>query len=527
LRREGSGALPDPARLRRALIEKLPLLAIAAAAGVVTAAVQREAGAMSHDDMLPLPLRLMNAVDSYWVYVFDSFWPSGLAVFYPHPLGTSSPWIAGASALALAGLTFLFARLATSRPYLLVGWLWYLGTLIPVIGLVQVGMQARADRYMYLPQIGLAIVLAWGLRDAFARSRAGRVGLAMAGAGAVAALSLGAWRQVPHWRDTSALYARAIAVTEDNFVAHHGLASELLDAGRPEEAEPHFARAAEIKPRWAGAHIGLGDALIEQGRVDEAIASYRRGLQLAPRHALGHAHLGQALAERGRLSRAIHHYRRALELYGDQPTADVHAHLAAAFARKDNLAKAEAHYARAIALRPEFGEAEANLGFVLIRAGRYAEARARLERALELTEESPEIHAGLATAASHQGDPGSAVRHYRAALRLRPGWKHAANNLAWLLATHPDPSIRDPRDAVRIAEALRRDAGAPSPATLDTLAAAYAAAGRFDAARRAAATAAQLARDAGMDAMASEIDRRLALYTAERPFIDGTLTGVR
>jgi tetratricopeptide (TPR) repeat protein len=527
LRREDSGALPDSAQLRHALLEKLPLLVIAAAVSAVTVAVQREAGAMSNEDLLPLPLRLMNALDSYVIYVFDSVWPEGLAVFYPHPMSASSPWIAGASALLLAGTTLLFARFVASRPYLLVGWLWYLVTLAPVIGLVQVGMQARADRYMYLPQIGLTIALAWGARDALAHSRAGRVALATAGAGAVAALSLCAWRQVPHWRDTSALYAHAIEVTEDNFLAHHGLAGELLEAGHPEEAEQHFARSVEIKPRWTGAHIGLGDALLEQGRVEAAIESYRRALRLAPRHALGHTHLGKALEENGKLARGIYHYRRALELYGDEPTPEVHAYLAAALAKKNKLAQAEEHFERAIALRPEFGEAYANLGLLLMNAGRYAEAQRRLERARDLMEESPELHAGLATTAEHLGDPRAAIRHYRAALRLRPGWKQPANNLAWLLATHPDPELRDPQDAIRIAEPLRRDAGEPDPAVLDTLAAAYAAAGRFDAARRTAGAAIRLARDRGMDALSGEIDQRLALYREERPFIDATATGGR
>jgi tetratricopeptide (TPR) repeat protein len=520
-------ALPDPARLRRLLLEKLPLLAIAAAVSAITVAVQREAGAMSRDDPLTLSLRLMNALDSYAIYVFDSFWPNGLAIFYPHPMTASSPWNAGASALALVGTTLLFARFVASRPYLLVGWLWYLGTLVPVIGLVRVGMQARADRYMYIPQIGLTIALAWGARDALAHSRAGRVALAIAGAGAVAALSLCAWRQVPHWRDTTALYAHAIEVTEDNFLAHHGLAGELLEAGHPEEAEHHFARSVEIKPRWPGAHIGLADALLEQGRIEAAIESYRRALRLAPRHALGHAHLGKALEESGKLARGIRHYRRALELSGDDPMPEVHAYLAAALVKKNNLAQAEEHFERAIALRPGFGEAHANLGFVLMKAGRYAEARRRLERALDLTGESPEIHAGLATTADRLGDPRAAIRHYRAALRLRPGWNQPANNLAWLLATHPDPNLRDPEDAIRIAEPLCRDAGAPDPAVLDTLAAAYAAAGRFDAARRTAEAAVRLARDREMDALVAEIEQRLALYRAERPFIDATAAGGR
>jgi tetratricopeptide (TPR) repeat protein len=526
-RREDSRSGPDAARLRRALLEKLPLLAIAAAVGAVTVAVQRGAGAMSDEDMLPLPLRLMNALDSTVIYVFDSVWPHGLAFFYPHPMSASSPWIAGASALALAGATLLCARFAASRPYLLVGWLWYLVTLLPVIGLVQVGMQARADRYLYLPQIGLTIALAWAARDTLAHSRAGRFVLAVAGTGALAALSLCAWRQVAYWRDTTALYSHAIDVTEDNFLAHHGLAAELLAAGHPKEAERHFARAVEIKPRWPEAHIGLGDALLEQGRVEEAIESYRRALLVGPRNAQGYAHLGRALVESGKLARGIYYYRRALELRGDQPEPEIHAHLAAALAKRNNLAQAEEHFELAIAQRPGFGEAHASLGLLLMNEGRYADARRQLERALDLMDETPEIHAGLATTAEHLGDSRAAIQHYRAALRLRPGWTQPANNLAWLLATHPDPELRDPEDAIRIAEPLRDDTGERDPAVLDTLAAAYAAAGRFDAARRTAEAAIRLARDRGADDLSGEIERRLALYRRGRPFIDEAATGGR
>jgi len=520
LRRDPPGTWPDPSRLRRAVTEKLPLIAIAAALSAVTLTVQREAGAVSHYDQLSLPLRLMNAVNSYWIYVFDSVWPTRLAVFYPHPMATSSVWIAVASGLALVGATLLCARLAGRRPYLIVGWLWYLGSLVPVIGLVQAGMQARADRYMYLPQIGLAIALAWGARDVFARSRAGCVGLALAGGGALAALSICSWHQVSHWRDTQALYAHAIEVTADNFVAHHGLAAELLEAGRAAEAEQHFERSLEIKPRWPEAHIGHGDALLEQGRIDAAIESYRRALHVAPRHALGHAHLAKGLAESGKLNQAIRNYRRALDLYGDEPAPEVHAHLASAFTRKNQLAQAEEHYERAIALQPGFGQAYVNVGFVLIRAERYADARQRLARALELVGESPELYVGLATAAAHLDDAPAAVRHYRAALQLRPGWPHAANNLAWLLATHPDPEVRAPLEAVRIAEALRREADSPDSVELDTLAAAYAAAGRFPAAHRTAQRAARFARVKGQEALAAEIDGRAALYASGQPFID-------
>jgi Flp pilus assembly protein TadD len=499
--------------------EKLPLFGLAAAAGFVTLLVQRSEGAMPNAQQLPLAQRAMNAVESVWLYVFDSFWPQGLAIFYPHPGAASAAGTAAAAAIGLLAVTAGCARLARSHPYLLVGWLWYLATLLPVIGLIQVGLQARADRYTYLPQIGLAIALAWGARDLFAGRRGGRPALAIIAAIAIAALAVGTRLQLTHWRDTRALYTRAVAVTEGNFLAHHGLAVELLETGELEAAARHFARAVALEPRWPEAHIGLADALLEQGRTRAAVESYRRGVALAPRKPDGHAHLAQGLAQLGDLDGAIRSFRRAIELYAGETPAEVHAHLASALARRNLLTEARSQYEIALARRPDFGAAHANLGILLARLGRHADARRRLEHAVALGADTAETHAALATVADLLGDPDTAVRSYRVALELRPGWKRVVNNLAWLLATHPDAAVREPDAAVRLAESLQHGAPRPDADSLDTLAAAYAAAGRFEAAERAARDASQLARETGRDELASRIDGRSALYSARRPFI--------
>lgn len=510
-------------RWARLATEKLPLLVMSAIVALVTVRVQRAAGAVATNDPIEPLLRIGNALESYGSYIASSLWPRDLSIFYPHPGSSISPWSAAGIAAALVAFTLLCLRLARSRPYLLVGWLWYVITLLPVIGIVQAGMQARADRYTYLSQTGLAIALAWSARDVFGRRPAGRIALGFAGGAAIAALGVATWHQLPHWRDTRSLYEHAISVTADNFVAHHGLAAELFDAGDYAGAERHYARAAAIKPRWAEAHLGLGDALLAQGRHRKAIASYRRGVRVAPLLALGHVRLASALAEDGQLDRAIEHYRLALVRYGQRPVPEVHARYAAVLAQRNRLTKAAQQYRRALALKPDYAEARTNLGFVLIRAGRYAAARKQLGRVLMADGDSAEVRAGLATAESHLGNSEGAVRHYAAALRLRPNWPPAANNLAWILATHPDPAMRAPQRAIDLIEELERATNRAGPTSLDALAAAYAASGRFEVAEKTAEAAAERARQRELPALAAEIDERRALYGSRRSFIDSSL----
>lgn len=510
------GAFPNPLRLKHAAIEKLPLIAIAAAIGSVTVAVQSDAGAVLQGDLLSLRLRAMNALNSYVVYIANSFWPANLSIFYPHPMGRASGWLATAEAIGLTITTVWFVRMGRTRPHWIVGWLWYLIALLPVIGLVQVGLQARADRYTYLTQIGLTIALAWGAEDLLGRTAAGRRSLALLGIGTLIVLSMVASRQVAHWRDTSSLYEHAVASNDASPLAHLGLAGLMLQSNRIAQAETHYVRALEISPGMAGAHAGLGDVFSLQGRIDLALESYRRAIKRFPRRARWRAHMGKALAENGQTKAAIAELELAIKLYREQPTPEVHAYLASALAINEQLERARREYLKAIALRPGYAEAHANLGFVLIRQQRHRRAHAHLERALELDTVTAELHAALGETNAKLGKPAEAKHHFRAALRLRPDWPTPANNLAWMLATHPDPRVRDVQRALLIAETLVRT----HPDFLDTLAAAQAASGRFDDARRTATAAIVLARAAGSDEFVRALESRLALYRADQPFIE-------
>jgi tetratricopeptide (TPR) repeat protein len=282
--------------LRRAIVEKLPLLALAAAASALTFVVQRRRGAMTELDEYPLVYRLMNAAEAALAYVGDAFWPTRLAVFYPHPGLAISPWRAAGCALVLIALSAAALRLRRTRPYLAVGWLWYLGTLVPVSGIVQVGLQARADRYTYIPLVGLGIALAWGAVDLAQIWRVSRRALAALAGVALAALCVGTRLQLRHWRDSVSLFERAVAISPESSVASHHLGLALVNAGRALDARPHLERAIERGAESAEARAGLAVAYEELGHYPESIENDRIALRLEPGLLFATLHLARILA---------------------------------------------------------------------------------------------------------------------------------------------------------------------------------------------------------------------------------------
>jgi len=279
LRSEDGSALPDSRRLGRAFFEKWPLFVAVAVVSIVTWGVQDESGATAFWELLPLGTRVANAIHSYGMYLVDSIWPTGLAMFYPHLEGDLSSIQVALAAVSLAIITIVAAASAAARPYLIVGWLWFLGMLVPMIGLIQVGEQARADRYMYLPLIGLSIAIAWGAHGVV-RGRNGLRLLAAIGIVAVAALSARSWDQVGKWRDSRTLFEHAISVTDGNYSAHIGLGDMLRFDRLYAEAAVQYAIAADISPRWARAHLSHARAMAAMGDLDGAVASFERALGL-------------------------------------------------------------------------------------------------------------------------------------------------------------------------------------------------------------------------------------------------------
>jgi tetratricopeptide (TPR) repeat protein len=416
------GRLGDAAARRRAIAEKIPLLAIAAGVAWLTATAQHEGGAVSSLAGIPLGVRAGNAVVSYAWYLEKAFWPTGLAAFYPHPLTLPPADAIGRAGFALVAVTIGALVLARRRPWWIVGWLWFLGTLVPMIGLVQVGMQARADRYAYVPLIGLQIAVAFEAWAWLGRSRAGRAAFAAATAAVAIALAVAARAQIEVWRDTETLFAHALAITEENYLAHEKVGRARLAAGDTDAAMRHFGEALRINPRWPETRAGLGEALWNRGMRDEAIWNYREAVRLDPRDPVLRQHLTRALLDRGWTDDAIREAQAGLAAAAaDAPSPRLEALLAAAQARRGEELQGEGRDADAIAA-------------------------------------------------------------YRAALRSQSDALVAMNNLAWLLATSAEAALREPAEALRLADAAAEATQRGDAGVLDTLAVSLAANGRFDAA---------------------------------------------
>ena len=306
--------IPNSQLAGRLLLEKVPLFALALASCVVTFVVQRITGSVFSIDVYPIGVRLANAVVACVAYLIKMVWPVGLACFYPHPGRGLPVWQTVASGAALAAVTVLAVSLARRRPYVLVGWMWYLVTLIPVIGFVQVGRQAMADRYTYVPLIGVFVALTWAIGDLVAGSRR-RVAVATAAACAVlVALSAGSYLQVRYWRDSVALFSRAVSVTKDNGLAYYNLACALKASGDDEAARRHVRTALRLLPDDPRSRNSFGCDLLEQGMIDEAVGCFRQAIEGDPRFEEAYCNLGIAYARAGNTREAMRSLRKALDL---------------------------------------------------------------------------------------------------------------------------------------------------------------------------------------------------------------------
>jgi len=482
--RPGTVSWGAPARsLGGLVLEKWPLFLLAAAAAAMTLRFQRAAGAV--DATLPFGRRLANAALSCWRYVGMTLWPAGLA---PHHASVPAAPLAAIAAAAAVAIVTLFALGRLRRPSPpAVGWLWYLGMLVPVLGLVQAGMQAYADRYTYLPGIGLAIAVAWPLGAWAAPARARR-GLAVAVAlVALAALGVATARQVPRWRDTRTLYAHALRVNGENVMILNGLAGACEADSEKVEAVRYLRRALEIAPGYSHTYVNLGVELARMGDFAGAAGSLRRAVELAPWRADAFLHLGVAEQALGR------------------------------------DAGAEAAFRRALALQPGYAAALDRLGILAVLDGRVGEGLDLFARAAASAGRSRRAHLPIALALlSRPGLDAAAAEHLRRAVLDRPDDPDALNALAWLLATSPEAAVRDGAGAVRAATRAVEVTRGRDPNVLDTRAAALAAAGRHAEAAEVARAAAELAARAGVDSLAGPIRARLALYLSGRAWVDSS-----
>ena len=481
----------------RLIVEKLPFLALSAASSVITFLVQRKGGAVS--TTISFGARTANAVVSYVHYVLDMFWPNHLSVLYPHP-GTWPVLQVVASTIFL--IVVIAAALYSIRkhPYLPVGWLWFLGMLVPAIGLIQVGIQCRADRYTYLPLIGLFIMLAWGITELLAHFSETEIGESSLSTRerdrvrgnetsahqnlsaspmfvSVTGLCLFSFavcavvtsRQIGYWRNSETLFRRAVQVTQKNYLAYNNLGFYLSNRGEVAEAIENYRKSLEINPNYEDAHNNLGYAYAGQKKYPEAIAEYEAALRIRPNHPEVHNNLGNTLGDIGRADEAIAHYIITLQQKPDH--ADAHNNLGVALAMKGRFDEAIQHfhaamrykpndasahsnlgntysmqgnfdlaipeYLEAIRLNPKDSQAQNNLGITLFKQGKVDDAIAHYRAALELKPNDPQIHYNFGVALLQQGKQPEALAQFSEAVRLRPDYAEAQTQLRALGAAPP------------------------------------------------------------------------------------------
>jgi tetratricopeptide (TPR) repeat protein len=310
------------------VIEKVPFFAFAVLASTVTFLIQHRSGAAKSFVQYPLTERIANALVSYVSYIFKMIWPQNLAVFYPHLGQSLTMWQVVLAGLLLLVVSLVVIRTGRRHPYLPVGWLWYVGTLVPVIGLIQAGDQGMADRYTYIPLIGLFVIISWGVPELTKNWRHGRIVLALTAATLLLALSVCTHLQIRYWKNDITLFTHALKVTENNFVAHNNLGAALARQGKLQDGIAHFIEALRFSPDYERAHFNLGLARDKQGKIDEAIVHFSEALEIKPDYPEAHNGLGVALARQGRLEEAIAHFKAALQLQPDNTNARANLDLA-------------------------------------------------------------------------------------------------------------------------------------------------------------------------------------------------------
>ncbi len=411
------GGLPG-ARVSRLLLEKVPLLVLSAASCWVTMYAQARGGSLVPQESAGLGLRIANALVSYVSYVAATVWPTSLAFFYPFPFGGIEGWKAAGAAAILVSATGVSLFMGRRKPYIPVGWFWFLGTLVPVIGFVQVGMQAMADRYTYLPLTGLLVILAWGARDALGTARLGKGILGVAVAGTLLGLGAASWIQVGYWRSDFTLAERALRVTGGNSVALNLLGKAYERDGRMEKAVEAHRESIRVSPKYVFGWNSLGSALFATRRYSDALLCFREAVRLGPDYVPAWINAGTVLRILGRHSEALAAYREAIRR--DPRSLLGWNNLGVALGDLGRYDEAGSVLGEALRIDPSFAEAWSNLGVVSRARGRDADATEAFREALRLQPDHVKALWGLGAIYSEQGRSEEAAAIHRRLEKIDP-----------------------------------------------------------------------------------------------------------
>jgi len=474
-------AIPQIPIFRRLLWEKVPFLGLSLASCIVTFWAQHKGGSVVPVENMSWLVRVVHPLVGYSAYLGKIFWPENLAIFYPYtPM--HNPWEAACFLLPPILLSVFCISRARFQPWLLAGWVWFLVMLVPVIGLVQVGMQSIADRYTYLPSIGVFIMVAWGMAGIAAISTFWRNVMTLGAAGLLLACLLGTRNQLGYWQDSVRLFSHTVEVTkENNFEGYLLMGNALMGSGNLYAADRSYESALKISPKFEDARLQIAEVRLLQKNYEDAVIQAGEVLLLNPKNADAHKCLGDALAA------------------------------------QDKTTEAEAEYSTALELKPDDATIREALAPILVKKGETDKALASLYEALKI-QPTAGAHAQIAAIRAGQGEFADAAAHYRAALRLQPEAPEILNDLAWLLATCPDTRIRDGAQAVGFAERACKLTDYKQTVMIGTLAAAEAEAGRFDDAISMAQKASALASESGNQELLLKNQELLALYQKHQPY---------
>ncbi len=519
------------------ILEKLPLLCLSVFSSVATVLAQEKTiAAMSR---LPMSSRAANAVVTIMTYARQMIWPSDLAVLYPIQKQGLPWWQILFSIAFVAAITIGVWRWKRTRPYLVTGWLWYLIMLGPILGIVQVGLQSHADRYTYLPHIGLYMLITWTVADLGKGWRYGRATLTVGATCALAVLAWSASIQTSYWSDTIKLWTHAVAVTANNDIAHGALSAAFLKAGQLDEAIEHSKVETSIRPVSAEGHNRLGVAFFRKGQLDVALIQFERVLRINPKYPGIHYNIATVQLEKGRLDEAISEYGKELgteadytqvgnnfgrTVAGDEELDEalLHNNLGAALARKGELDEALPHFQKALALSPSHPKVHYNLGNALLQTGATDGAIAQFEEELKIQPNYALASSDLGIALSQKGRMREAIEQWQRALEIEPENLNAQCNLAWVLATNSEASQRNGAKSVALAQRAVESSGGKNPRILRLLAAAWAEQGDFPKAIATAELALQLSHEQGNLPLARTLQTNIDLFKAGSPLRDTT-----
>lgn len=404
--------------LRRLIWEKIPFFALTIISCLITFVVQQAGGAVAKINQVSITARLFNIPASYMTYILKMLWPTRLAVIYTLSNERLSLWHTVAATLILVGITLHIVRRMRTHPYLLIGWLWFLGTLVPVIGLIQVGSQAFADRYTYIPMTGLFIIIAWATPNILEKWQNRKTVLTRSAIIVLVLLSITTLLQLRHWRNSYNLFSHALKVTENNHIAHSMLAHSLRIQGKIEQAIPHNYEAIRIYPDYLNAHYGLGLDLFEIGRTKDAIVHFNHAIRINPNYVKAYNSLAAAFIRLKQFDKAIQSSQKALQIAPN--FADAHYNLATALYEKGRIDDAINSFNQTLRLDPTQFKAHNNLGVIFSELGQTDQAIHQWQMAVKINPDDDLSHYNLADTFAKKGNLTQALEHYNHTLRIRP-----------------------------------------------------------------------------------------------------------